>query len=109
MSYRVVFSPEAEEQLAALYGYIAEAASPDIAARYTEAIVSYCDGLRTFPHRGTMRDDVRPGLRITNYKKRAVIAFDVDAELVSIIGVFYGGQDYESILRDELDDSSTGY
>ena len=80
MSYRVAFSPEAEEQLAALYGYIAAAASPDIAARYTEAIVSYCESLCTFPHRGTMRDDVRPGLRITHYKKRAVIAFDVDAE-----------------------------
>ena len=51
MSYRVVFSPEAEEQLAALYGHIAEAASPDIAARYTEAIVSYCESLHTFPHR----------------------------------------------------------
>jgi len=103
MSYRVVFSPEAEEQLAALYGYIAAAASPDIAARYTEAIVSYCESLRTFPHRGTMRDDVRPGLRITNYKKRAVIAFDVDAEQVSIIGVFYGGQDYETILQDDFE------
>ena len=56
-----------------------------------------------------MRDNVRPGLRITNYKKRAVIAFDVDAELVSIIGVFYGVQDYETILQDELDDSSTGH
>ena len=32
MMYRVVFSPEAEEQLATLYGYIADAASPDIAA-----------------------------------------------------------------------------
>lgn len=41
MNYRVVFSPEAEEQLADLYGYIAAVASPDIAARYTEAIVSY--------------------------------------------------------------------
>ncbi|MEB8487948.1 MULTISPECIES: DUF1778 domain-containing protein [Acidithiobacillus] len=37
MSYRVVFSPEAQEQLAELYRYIAEAASPDIAAQYTEA------------------------------------------------------------------------
>jgi len=104
MSYRVVFSPEAEEHLAALYGYIAAAASPDIAARYTEALVSYCESLRTFPHRGTMRDDVRPGLRITHYKKRAVIAFDVDAEQVSIIGVFYGGQDYETILQDDSED-----
>lgn len=101
MKYRVVFSPQALEQLAELYRYIAEAASPGVAAQYTEAIVSYCESLRTFPFRGTQRDDVRPGLRITNYKKRAVIAFDVDTEVVSIIGVFYGGQDYETILRDD--------
>jgi plasmid stabilization system protein ParE len=104
MSYRVVFSPEAEEQLAALYGYIATAATPNIAARYTEAIVRYCESLCTFPLRGVLRDDIRPGLRITHYKKRAVIAFDVDAELVSIMGVFYGGQDYETILQDDSED-----
>jgi plasmid stabilization system protein ParE len=106
MSYRVAFSPAAEEQLAALYGYIAAAASPDIAARYTEAIVTYCESLCNFPHRGTMRDDVRPGLRITNYKKRVVIAFDVDSGCVSIIGVFYGGQNYEAFLHDDSEDGS---
>ena len=101
----VVFTPEAEEQLAALYRYIAMAASSAaIAQRYTSAIVTYCEGLQTFPHRGSRRDDIRPGLRITNYKRRAVIAFDVDAERVSIIGVFYGGQDYETILQADLDD-----
>lgn len=103
MSYRVVFSPEAQEQLASLFRYITEAASHEIAASYTEAIVSYCERLQTFPHRGMMRDDVRPGLRITNYKKRTVIAFDVEADLVSIIGIFYGGQDYASILQDDSD------
>lgn len=107
MSYRVVFSPEAQEQLAELYRYIADAASPDIAAQYTEAIVSYCESLRRFPLRGTIRDDVRPGLRITNYKGRAVIAFDVDTEAVSIIGVFYGGQDYETILQDDPNDNNS--
>lgn len=89
-----------------MYSYIAAAASPDIAVRYTGAIVSYCESLCTFPHRGTMRDGVRHGLRITNYKKRAVIAFDVDAEQVSIISVFYGGQDYETILQDDSEDDS---
>ncbi len=49
MNYRVVFSPEAQEQLAELYRYIAVAASRDIAAQYTEAIVSYCENLSTFP------------------------------------------------------------
>ena len=108
MNFRVVFTPEAEEQLAALYHYIAVATSPDIAAQCTEAIVSYCESLRSFPHRGTVRDDVRPGLRITNYRKRAVIVFDVDAEQVSIIGVFYGGQNYEAILHDDAE-NSTGH
>ncbi len=63
--------------------------------------MSDCESLRTFPLRGTQGDDVRPSLRITNYKKRAVIAFDVDTEAVSIIGVFYGGQDYETVLGDD--------
>lgn len=102
--YSVVFSPEAQEQLVGLYRYIASAASPEVAERYTGAIVTQCEELRTFPHRGTLRDDIRPGLRITNHKGRAVIAFEVSDESISIIGVYYGGQDYAAILRtdDEL-------
>lgn len=101
MTHRVIFAPEAEEQLVALYNFIAAAASPNIAAGYTEAIVSYCESLATFPMRGTMRDDVRQGLRVTHYKKRAVIAFSVNREQVSILGIFYGGRDYESFLQED--------
>jgi plasmid stabilization system protein ParE len=97
--YPVVFTPEALEQLEALYAYIAEAAAPLVAQRYTDAIVTYCETLQTFPLRGTPRNDVRPGLRITNYKGRAVIAFDVSDDQVSIIGIFYGGQDYVAALN----------
>ncbi|WP_339492960.1 type II toxin-antitoxin system RelE/ParE family toxin [Pseudomonas sp. EA_15y_Pfl2_R67] len=104
MAYTVEFAPEALEQLAALYRYIATAASPEIAHRYTDAIVSYCEELQTFPHRGNQRDDIRPGLRITNYHKRTVIAFAVEADQVSILGVFYGGQDFEGALQSDLDD-----
>jgi len=99
MQYRVVFTPEALMQLEALYRYIAMAASPVVANRYTSAIVTYCESLQSFPLRGTRRDDIRPGLRVTNYKGRAVIAFAVEAQAVSIIGVYYGGQDYESVLK----------
>ncbi len=84
--------------------YIAAAASPEIAARYTDAIVTYCEGLRTFPHRSPRRDDIRPGLRVTNYRKRTVIAFDAETEWVSIIGVFYGGQDYAAALQLDPDE-----
>jgi plasmid stabilization system protein ParE len=106
MKYRVIFSPEAEEQLAELFHYIAAAASPGIAERYINAIITYCETLDTFPLRGATRDDIRPGLRVTNYKGRTVIAFDVDAQQVSIIGVFYGGQDFETALQDDIEDES---
>ena len=97
--YPVVFAPEALQQLEELYAYIAQVASPMVALRYTNAIVTYCETLQTFPLRGTRRDDIRPGLRVTNYKGRAVIAFDVSSERVSVIGIFYGGQDYETTLN----------
>ncbi|WP_022884949.1 type II toxin-antitoxin system RelE/ParE family toxin [Glaciibacter superstes] len=99
MTYKVVFAPEAEDQLAELYRYIAVASS-EIATRYTNAVVTYCEGLAQFPYRGTARSDIRPGLRTTSYKKRTVIAFAVFDRNVAIIGVFYGGRDYETILRD---------
>ncbi|MBC3383996.1 type II toxin-antitoxin system RelE/ParE family toxin [Pseudomonas sp. SWRI179] len=104
MTYTVEFAPQALEQLAALYRYIATEASPEIAHRYTDAIVTYCEELQTFPHRGNPRDDIRLGLRITNYRKRTVIAFAVEAEQVFILGIFYGGQDFEGALQSDLGD-----
>jgi toxin ParE1/3/4 len=97
-AYAVTFTPEALQQLEDLYGYIAIAASPFVAQRYTDALITYCESLRDSPLRGTRRDDIRPGLRITNYKGRAVIAFDVSASCVTVIGIFYGGYDYEAAL-----------
>lgn len=101
MSYTIVFTPEAEAQLVELYDYIAAEASPNIAARFTDGIVSYCESLSTFPNRGNRREDIRPGLRVTSYRRRVAIAFQVDGDQVNIIGVFYGGQDYESALLEE--------
>jgi toxin ParE1/3/4 len=96
---RVVFSPEAEEQLVELYRYIAAAGSPDSAAQYTEAIVAFCEGLVQFPRRGSARDDIRPGLRTVSYRKRTVIAFAVLDSTIAIIGIFYGGRDCAAILQ----------
>ncbi|WP_420226495.1 type II toxin-antitoxin system RelE/ParE family toxin [Pigmentiphaga litoralis] len=106
MNYSVRFAPQAITQLDAIEAYIAHAGSPHTAARYVDAIVAYCESLTTFPQRGIQRDDLLLGLRITNYGRNAVIAFMVEADIetVSIIGVFYGGQDYESLLPDVYDE-----
>lgn len=102
--YRVVFRREAIQQLEELYDYIADAGSPENAARYTEAIVTYCEGLTNFPHRGSARDDIRSGLRTIGYKKRVIIAFAVLDDTVAILGIFYGGRDYETILAEANDE-----
>jgi len=98
-SYRVIFSPEAEAQLVAIYRRISERASPTIAERFTSAIVDYCENLEHFPERGTHRDDLRPGLRTIGFRRRVTIAFTVEGDAVTIIGVFYGGQDFEAAFQ----------
>jgi toxin ParE1/3/4 len=73
-----------------------------ITDNYIEGIVADCLSLSTFPERGTKRDDIRPNLRTKGYTKRVTIAFSVDvpAGIVAIHGVFYGGQEFEQLLRD---------
>jgi len=98
MKYTVIFTPEAEEQIAELYRYIAGNSSSEIAARYTEDLVQYCETFETFPQRGSKRDDILPGLRTVGYRRRVLIAFSVHVNEVVIIGIFYGGQDFETAL-----------
>jgi toxin ParE1/3/4 len=102
MSYAVEFTPEADRQLEVLYDYIAAAATPVTAELYTNAIITYCESLATFPERAPRRDDIRPGLRVTHYRGRTSIAYtvDEDAQVVWILGVYYGGQDYETSLAE---------
>jgi toxin ParE1/3/4 len=74
---------------------IAQAGAPITAERYVDAIVDFCISLQTFAARGVAREDLLPGLRITHFRKRAIIACLLDDEIVSI------GQDYETALGSE--------
>ena len=47
MTFTVRFSPEAEEQITSLFDYLASEASPRIASRYVEGILTFCDVLRS--------------------------------------------------------------
>ena len=74
-----------------------------LADRTVDAIRGYVKGLSETPHRGTRRDDLRPGPRVVPFKKPTAIALEVnDARgVVTVLRVFYGGQDYEAILGPE--------
>lgn len=100
MTFSVGFAPEAEQQLFDLYRYIATAGSPEDAARFVDSIVTFCEGLATFSVVGRARDDIRPGLRVVGYRRRVVVAFTVIGQSVVIVGIFYGGRDYEAVLTE---------
>lgn len=98
--YSIIYTPEAEAQLLALYHYLAIEASPATAARFTDAIVERCEALCDFPERGAPRVQ-----RATRSAYASVPAGDhhlcrADRQLV-IVGIFFGGQDHESILRQD--------
>jgi toxin ParE1/3/4 len=46
--------------------------------------------------RGARRDDIRPGLRVFGFRRRVSIAFEVTGEAVTILGIFYGGQNFDT-------------
>ena len=75
---------------------------PELADRTVDLIQEYIKEMHNTPHRGTKRDDLRPGLRMVPFRKRTTIAFEIDdtAMVVTILRVFYGGQDYEAVMRD---------
>lgn len=97
--YQVIFAPEARDDLFALYDWIAAAASPDTALSYLERIETYCLGFKHAAERGTRRDDIRPGMRIVGFERRVTIAFSVMEERVTILRIFYGGRNWEEIMR----------
>lgn len=103
MRYHVRYAPEARAQLDALFQYIAHEASPDIAWRFTDAIVDRCESLSDYALRGTPRDDIRPGLRTLPFRRRVTIAYMVQGAEVTILAVFYGGQNIAAMLSAEED------
>ena len=75
MSHRIEFSPEALGDLIDLYDYIALRDGAERAIGYIDRIEDYCRNVSVFPDRGIRRDDLRPGLGILGFERRAVIAF----------------------------------
>jgi len=91
----VVLAPEACDDLLRLYDRIAAAADASVALAYIERIETYYLGFDVASERGHRRDDIRAGLRIVGFERSVTIAFAVDQSRVTILRLFYGGQNWE--------------
>lgn len=102
MSYEVIFDPAARQDLEAIFNYIESRAGADVAERFVSRLYERCMSLTHTAERGTRRDELRRGLRTMGYRRRATILFQVERsrKQVIILGVYYGGRDYESAFAD---------
>lgn len=99
--YQIRAAAEALSDYVAIVEHVERWTGDQALARQTvQSIRSFIRGLNSSPHRGTRRDDLRLGLRTIPFGRRTVIAYEIDddAGIVTVLRVFYGGQDYEAIV-----------
>jgi toxin ParE1/3/4 len=97
----VVLSENAISDLEAIGTYILEnSGSENIANGFVDRIKQRCQSIGNAPRGGRSRDDIVPGLRTVPFEHSAVITYIVDGDLVRIVNIFYGGRDYETLMRD---------
>lgn len=92
---RVNFSPAAEDDLAEIEEYLALRFSESNARRFVKRITRECLSLVKAPRRGTARDDVGPGIRIVGFERRVSIVFELRDDEITILGVYYGGREFD--------------
>lgn len=108
MRYSVVRSADVVRDLDAIFDFLfqsyvrlgddAESAFERAEVR-VRGIHEAIDTLGRTPHQGTLRPDLRPGLRNVT-KDRAIFYFEVDDEKreVRVLAVFFGGQDHQRAM-----------
>jgi toxin ParE1/3/4 len=95
---RIIFNPEAEEDLLHLYEYIAEDSTSERALRYVDRIEKFCFTLSTFPQRGQPLRGALSGIRIVGFERRASIVFRIIPDEVVILRILYGGRHLASFF-----------
>lgn len=104
MTYRVRFHPLVAQDLEAIARWIVGYAGSEAARRRLAEIDREIASLAQTPHKGSIRDEIAPGLRAIPAGRRAVIAFTVDddAREVLVHCVTYSGGDWASRSRGRI-------
>jgi len=90
--YQVRLTDNAEADLRNIYDWISEHASPSVARGYVHRILDYLKSFEQFPERGSLRNEILPGLRIVGFERRVSVAFVVEEREVVVLRLLYGGQ-----------------
>jgi toxin ParE1/3/4 len=94
----VVVTRAARSDLAAVYDHIAAEVSHRVARAYVQRVEAWLATFDIAAERGTLRDDLQPGLRTIGFERRVTAAFTVEDARVVILRLFSGGQDWGAVL-----------
>ncbi|MCM2477640.1 type II toxin-antitoxin system RelE/ParE family toxin [Rhizobium sp. CG5] len=101
MRYTVTRHPLVRSDMLDITRLIGDYAGYPIAGQKIAEFRSAMKSLRDYPHIGTVRHDIHPGLRALPAGEKGVICFTVDdrTETVHIVCVTYAGADWQARAR----------
>lgn len=94
MTRKVIIGRRAQADFESLFRHLVARAGRKTAEAYVESIHVHCRSFDLFPERGLRRDDIKVGLRIAGYRRKASIAFTVTDDAVFILRVFMRGMNF---------------
>lgn len=101
-SYRVRFHPAVSDDLRGIARSMLPHAGRTITTRIVCELRDPARSLQETPHRGSLRHEIMPGLRVIPAARRGLVAFTVDdaTREVFVHIISYGGADWVSRVPD---------
>lgn len=88
------------QDLTDIASYInSESGEPAAASDFIARIQTRCNKIGLAPNGGTNRPDLGQGIQLVPFEKSAVILYRIIDNSVHIVNVFYGGRNYDAIMR----------
>lgn len=106
-SYVIDRHPLVQRDLFEIVQYIGPFGGWDVAERKVDEIEGLFAKLADFPHIGTIRNEIVPGLRALPAAEKATICFIVNDETrtMKIVCVTYAGQDWQQVAKSREDNT----
>ena len=100
--YKVLRHPKVRNDLIQIAQFLQFHSSIITSERKIRSIENRINRLRRFPHVGTLRDDIYPGVRAIPVAEKGVLCFKVDDETrtVFLICIAYAGQNWQGVLEE---------
>jgi toxin ParE1/3/4 len=96
VTHRIIVTPAAEADLAAIAAWIAGQADVTTALSYVDRVQARIMRLRDFPKRGKARPEFGNGMRSLSFERRLLILYRIDEDGVRIVRIVGAARDLSS-------------